>query len=443
MIRKPAGWRRLVAGVVVGSLAVVAAACGDDDEDSDDASATTAAPVQTTAAAPDTSPDTTAASETSAAPETSAAAPDTTSGEPKEPLEIGVIIDQSGPQAAGNARNLEGIELAIDKINAEGLAGGHPLELVVADDGSEAARSVSAAIKLIEEDDVAAILGPMLSGGALAVIEHMNTNEVFRPMIGTSGDPAILHGEDATRKWYFNSSLDTQLFATEAVDVLVAEHSPATMGSIFTTVVSAESAANVSRDHAEELGIGWVGSEGVALDQTDLLAAARTLQDAGAESVVIWAVTPAAVLGWLRAREQLSWDVPWVIADVTLSAHYESVPELIEGALVGSMCDPRIDGFQEMAAAYQEKHGEELPVAAYDNVGAMYNATLVLADAISRATDPTDPASIRDAIEETSGLESACQIPLEIELSPEDHVVAGGYPFFRFTGGERVYLEGE
>jgi hypothetical protein len=215
------------------------------------------------------------------------------------------------------------------------------------------------------------------------------------------------------------------------------------MGSIYTTVVSAESASNISKAHAEELGVKWVGSEAVALDQTDLLSAARNLKDAGAESVVIWAVTPAAVLGWLRAREQLQWDVPWAIADVTLSAHYDSVPELIEGALVGSMCDPRTDGFKAMLAAYKEANGEDLPVGAYDNTGAMYNGTLLMADAISRATDATDPDSIRDAIESTKGFPSSCHIPEKIDLSPTDHVMAGGYPFFRFTGGEKVYLESE
>jgi branched-chain amino acid transport system substrate-binding protein len=414
-------------------MAFIAAGCGSSAKSS---GATTAAGATTTRAGGTSA--TTAGSAGTTGAGTSAA-PATTSA-PKGTLKIGVLIDQSGPTAASHAQNLEGIQLAVDKINAAGGAGGYKLELDVADDASKSAQDVSQSVKLIEQDHVVAILGPMLSGGALAVIENMKTSNKFVPMVGTAGDPSILHGDPATGKYYFNASLDTQLFAKDAVDVLNKQVKPKTMGSIFTKVVSAESAAKISQQEAESMGIKWVGSEGADLTQTDLLAATRKLKDEGAESIVMWLVTPASVLGWLRAREQLSWNVPWAIADVTLAPNYASVPQLIEGAYVGSMCDPRTDGFKAMLADYQKAHNKPLDVGAYDNTGSMYNGTLLLGNAISRATDPTNPDSIRDALETTKNFPSSCHIPTTLSLAPDDHVMAGAYPFFQFTGGQKVYL---
>jgi branched-chain amino acid transport system substrate-binding protein len=411
--------------LVVASIA--AAACGGDDDSS---SATTTEPAAAT-----TAPSATTAAGTTGAP--------TTKPEPKDPINIGMLIDQSGPAANTQAVMLQGAELAIKLANEEGGVDGHPIELKVENDESTPAKDVAGAIKLIEEDNVKGILGPMLSGGALAVIEHMKTSGTFVPMVGTSGDPGILHGDYENREWYFNTSLDTQLFARDAVDALVSQEPVTKMGSLVTSLVSAESAAKISEERAKELGIEWTKTVPVALEQTDILAAARELKDSGADGVVIWVITSAQVLGWLRAKEQLSWDVPWAIADINMAVHYDSVPELIEGAIIGSICDPRTEGFQAVMEAYEAEHGKPMPVSDYDNFGAVFNGTRLMLDAMSRATDPTDPAAIQDALESTSGFQSTCQLPEEVTLSPDDHVVAGSYPFFRFVGGEKEYFEFE
>ncbi|MGH2474660.1 MAG: ABC transporter substrate-binding protein, partial [Candidatus Limnocylindrales bacterium] len=91
------------------ALALVAGACGDDDDD--DAGAT----------------DTTEEGE-----------------EPSgEPITIGVVTSLNGPFTPWGLQVRDGMQLAVDEINADGGVDGRPLELEVADDQMSPEEGVS------------------------------------------------------------------------------------------------------------------------------------------------------------------------------------------------------------------------------------------------------------------------------------------------------------
>ncbi|WP_234554897.1 ABC transporter substrate-binding protein [Thermus caliditerrae] len=81
-------------------------------------------------------------------------------------LKVGVILPLSGASAVSGKAALNGIQLAADEVNATGKA---KLELVVVDDGTDAAKAVPAFTKLMTVDKVDIVIGGLVSGVTFAL----------------------------------------------------------------------------------------------------------------------------------------------------------------------------------------------------------------------------------------------------------------------------------
>lgn len=108
-----------------------------------------------------------------------------------DPYTIGYVTDLSGPLRDSYSPTLEGFQLYIDDLNANGGIDGHPVEVVVRDDELNAERAVSAAVDLVTNRDVIGIFGLSLSSTHQPVYEAMEQEQV--PVVtGFSGIGAAL-----------------------------------------------------------------------------------------------------------------------------------------------------------------------------------------------------------------------------------------------------------
>ncbi|MCW9035622.1 MAG: substrate-binding protein [Rhodospirillales bacterium] len=91
---------------------------------------------------------------------------------PLAPIKIGVVLPLSGDFQIFGDTGTRGIKLAVKEINdAGGLLGGRKLELVIADNKTDPAESVRLARKMIQQDNVVALMGPVSSSGRNAMME--------------------------------------------------------------------------------------------------------------------------------------------------------------------------------------------------------------------------------------------------------------------------------
>src|SRR5687768_8517607 len=74
-------------------------------------------------------------------------------------VKIGVLLSETGPAAAQGEVHRRGVELILDRVNADGGVNGKKVEAVFADDESSPDRAVELARDLAS-DDVVAIVGP-------------------------------------------------------------------------------------------------------------------------------------------------------------------------------------------------------------------------------------------------------------------------------------------
>lgn len=85
-----------------------------------------------------------------------------------EPIKVGVIATLTGVYAAGGEDGLRGVEMALAEFNSQ--VNGRPIELIIeSSDGAAPDVALNAARKLIEEDNVDIIVGPLSGDEGLVV----------------------------------------------------------------------------------------------------------------------------------------------------------------------------------------------------------------------------------------------------------------------------------
>ena len=91
-------------------------------------------------------------------------------------VKLGVIVSESGSVAAYSNSVKNGIELALEEVNAAGTVG--PVTLLYRDDGGIASIAAQHATELIETEKVSAVLGGISSDAALEIGAVAQKNEV-------------------------------------------------------------------------------------------------------------------------------------------------------------------------------------------------------------------------------------------------------------------------
>jgi ABC-type branched-subunit amino acid transport system substrate-binding protein len=103
----------------------------------------------------------------------------------QEPIKIGILVALEGAFAAGGADGVRNVELAIQQ--AGGMAGGRPIETIVAPTDTTPDTTIRQARKLIEQDGVDFIIGPLSGSEGIAMRDYAKTIPDKTVINGISG----------------------------------------------------------------------------------------------------------------------------------------------------------------------------------------------------------------------------------------------------------------
>ncbi len=142
------------------------------------------------------------------------------------PIKIGLNYELSGPVATYGEASVQGVQMAVDEINAAGGVKGRKLELVKYDNKSEPAEATTLTTKLMNQDKVVAVIGPATSGSFKATIPVALKNKV--PVISgsaTADDVTIDKGgvKEYAFRTCFNDSFQGTAMANYASSKLSAK----------------------------------------------------------------------------------------------------------------------------------------------------------------------------------------------------------------------------
>lgn len=326
-----------------------------------------------------------------------------TSGEKDgETIKIGANLELSGGVASYGQSIEEGLKLAIEEINKEGIDG-KKLELVTFDNKSDAAEATNGAIKLISQDKVSAIIGAATSTNTLAQVEIAQKNKT--PLITPTGTNSTITFKDGV--------LNDFVFRTCFIDPFqgtVAANFASKDLKVKNAAIIIDSSSDYSKGLAssfqksfESSGGKVVAEEAYVAKDTDFNAILTNIKAKNPEFVFLPGFYEEVGLIIKQARA-LGIDVPIMGGD-----GWDS-PTLVDIAGAGSLNNTFITNHyssgdsdskvQDFVKAFQGKYKDKSPDA-FAALG--YDTAYFLADAIKRAGSG-DPEKIRKALEETDGL---------------------------------------
>lgn len=349
------------------------------------------------------------------------------------PVTIGLSTPLSGSAASLGENERNGVELAIEEVNADGgVLDGRQLELAAEDNACNPTDGVGSVSKLLTQEGASAVIGALCSGVTLAAMPLVERNKV--PLVvSTSTSPDITTQAGVGGNEYtFRINPSDATLASAMADHLAAEGKIERLSILAEDSTYGRGGAEAFQAALEENGIDVVGIDYVAQGTADFSTQISKYRSDGSQAVALY-VSGADHLGFLRQAAEADLGLP-VTGRVELEGKNLEIleDEQFAGSTsvypYSSMIDTPAN--KEFVAAYEKAYGAAPTYESFEG----YNAVRVIVDAIERA-GTTDPEDIRDALS-TTDLESLTGGTIEFDDNHQAHDRA----FILQLDGDRVVV---
>jgi branched-chain amino acid transport system substrate-binding protein len=310
-------------------------------------------------------------------------------------LKIGSLQSTTGDTSTFGLSSNKGIDLAAGEQNAKGGVLGKKIQMVLADDQSQASQVRQAVLKLIEQDHVVAILGEVASGRTAAAAPDCQRNKI--PLLS----PASTRNDITDLGDYIFRSCYTDALQGKWVADYASQNLHLTRAALFTDSQNPYSVglSKVIKAEFTKAGGTIVVDENYASGNQDFQSQLTNIR-AGNPQIVFLPGYYTEVVKILPQARKLGINVPFIGGD-----GWDSDVTLKQGGDAVNGCyftnhyapddpNPRV---QEFVAKFKQHYNGEVP----DAMAVLgYDAANILFAAIERAGS-TDGEKIRDAIGQT------------------------------------------
>ncbi|RIK87140.1 MAG: ABC transporter substrate-binding protein [Hyphomicrobiales bacterium] len=335
-------------------------------------------------------------------------------------IRIGATLSETGPAAFLGDPEAKTLKMLVEEINAAGGVGGEKLELVLYDDGGDPNKARTFATRLIEDDEVVAIIGGTTTGTSMAIIPVVEDAEV--PFISLAGAIEII---DPVRPFTFKTP-HTDRMACAKIFEDMKERGFTRIGLISGSDGFGASMRKQCLDIVGDYGIEVVADETYGPTDADMTPQLTNIKGAAGIQAVLnpgFGQGPAIVT---RNYSQIAVGLPFyqshgVASDgfIQLAGEKEAEGIRLPGtALLVADLLAEDDPQKPVAVAYKTAYESATGTPASTFGGYAHDALRILVDALGRAGS-AEPQAIRDAIEATSGFVGTTGV---VTMSPEDHL---------------------
>ncbi|WP_106753241.1 ABC transporter substrate-binding protein [Pannonibacter carbonis] len=334
-------------------------------------------------------------------------------------IKIGASLSQTGPASFLGDPEAKTLKMLVDEINAKGGIKGEKIELVMYDDAGDANNARTFATRLIEDDEVVAVIGGTTTGTTMAMIPVMEEAEV--PFISLAGAVVII---DPVKKWVFKTPHTDKMACAKIFGDLKAR-GLTKIGLISGTGGFEMSMREQCLKLAPEFGMEIVADESYGPKDADMTPQLTKIAGvAGLQAVVNpgFGQGPAIVT---RNFRQLNIQVPlYQSHGVASKSFIELAGDAAEGvrlpaaALLVADKLPDNDPQKPVVVGYRDAYEKATGSQVSTFGGHAYDAFMILTQAIERAGS-AEPAAIRDEIEKTKGYVGTGGI---VNMTADDHM---------------------
>lgn len=350
----------------------------------------------------------------------------------KKPIKIGVILSESGSQEPLGKPEKKAIELFVERINAEGGIQGCPIEVIIKDDASDPSRALQAAVELLDQEEVVAIIGSSTTGATLSIKQETNARKI--PLISMAAGVEIMEGDFS---YVFRTPPTSAEAAGKALAYITKVMGKKKIAVLYDTNAFGTDGRDTLKRLASSYGVEITVTEGYDSNATEEAIDTHlvNVKASDPEVVVVWGTNPGPAKIAKRMKDK-GINIPFMgshgIANKTF---IDLAGEAANGILfpAGKMLiwqkalkpgTPQYDLMKDFSDAYYARYGEQPNTFA----GHGWDAILILTEALKRTGGETSPDKLREAIEKTQGLVGTAGVfnysPSNHNgLSPEDLVV--------------------
>ncbi len=308
---------------------------------------------------------------------------------PPRPITIGGLIPETGPAGAYGEAIREGMDLALEEVNANGgVLGGAELKIEYRDTGTNPEKAQVGAIELLDLG-VPAVIGPVASNVALRIAPLFNKKEVVLLSPAASSPRLTKEGGDWFFRVYPSDNVEAHTMADFCRKLAITRVAIIAVDDVF-----GKGIADVFQEHYEAPTRQVVYRKDFkgALTPEAAQAIVREMRRAKAEAVYI-----AAYQDDMKVLLQAMHDLKCKVARLGTSAVTEQMIQQLGEAAEGLVFprpafDPNADDpkMQAFARAFRTKYHRQPDIYAAHG----YDAVRVIARAIDQAGIAT-PKEIR------------------------------------------------
>lgn len=297
-----------------------------------------------------------------------------------DPIVIGAVYPMTGDLADSGKTMQQGIDMAIEEINADGGIGGQEVKVIYGDSKGDSAAGMMEAERLITQENVDMLIGCYQSGVTVTVAQIAEQYGVPLITANATSDALTSNGYE----YFFRLAPTNMMFVRDMVDFIkdASEKDPNVAGksvAVFTDNSEVgQQTCEWTKYWAEENDIEYLGEILYTSGAADLSSEVLQLKSMNPDVVVADSYVSDAILFTNTLNEQ-GYKPNMIICKgngFTESAYLAGAGALANGIVVATEFVVGSKG-QEITDKYAEKYGEDVN----GHSAEAYTTTWVLIDA--------------------------------------------------------------
>lgn len=338
-------------------------------------------------------------------------------------IKIGYNADQSASGAAElGLSGLYGFQAAIEDINAQGGVLGRKLVGVVRDDAGAPPKSIQNMNELIDNEKVAAVVGPTNSGNALAWLHIPQQKKVpVVSHVATATDITARYAKEPQNYIFRVSMVDREQLALLAAYAVKASKSK-NVAIIADTTGYGQAATKDLQDILALHGIKPVGIEKFGPKDTDMTSQLAKLKAAGADMIITGSLADATAQV-LKSMEKMDYYPGLLSTWGSINTPLINIagPKLAEKTIFAASTTE--DASDRAAALHKRLMAKHPNMPAFVSAAQGYDAVMLIAAAIKQAGGTEGP-KVQQALENLGAVQGIIK-KYEKPFSKEQHEALG------------------
>ncbi len=358
-----------------------------------------------------------------------------------DPIKIGVSGPFTGGSSSMGVSMRDGVRLATEEINKAGGVLGRPLQLIERDDEAKNERGVQIAQELINKEKVAATVGFINTGVALASQRFYQEAKIPVMNNVATGTLVTQQFKDQPENYIFRNAAHDSIQAPMIVEEAITRKGYKKV-AILADSTNYGQLGRADLEKALELkGIKAVAVEKFNIKDVDMTAQLLKAKEAGAEAILTYGIGPE-LAQIANGMTKLGWKVPMVGSWTLSMANFiDNAGPGGEGArmpqtFIQEPTTPKRQSFiVNYLKTFNPKNSRiDSPVSAAQG----YDSVYLLAAAIKQAGS-TEGSKIKAALEDLKTPVDGVVTSYNKPFTKDDHeAITANIPVFGEVKGQRV-----